>query len=101
MEIKILGIGCPQCKRLEQVAREAAAEVGVEATFIKVTDIAEIMTYDIVATPGLVINGQVTSAGRVPSEAEVVEWIKKAQARAKSVKKEDGIDVAQGAEAEN
>lgn len=82
MEIKVLGIGCPKCKQLEQVAREAVAEAGVEATFTKVTDIAEIMTYDIIATPGLVINGRVTSAGRIPSKAEVVEWIKKEQARA-------------------
>ncbi len=84
MEIKILGIGCPKCKRLEQVAREAAAEAGVEATFTKITDIAEIMNYDIIATPGLVINGEIVSAGRIPSRAEVVRWINKRQVRAKA-----------------
>ncbi len=76
MEIKILGTGCPKCKRLEQTAREAAAEIGVEATFIKVTDINEIMSYPIANTPALVVNGAVKSAGRLPSKEEVVGWLR-------------------------
>jgi len=76
MEIKILGMGCPKCKRLEEVAREAVAEAGVEAEFTKVTRIGEIMNYDIVSTPGLVINGKVVSSGRIPSKAEIVAWIR-------------------------
>ncbi len=76
MEIKILGMGCPKCKRLEEVAREAVAAAGVEAEFTKVTRIGEIMNYDIVSTPGLVINGKVVSSGRIPTKAEIVEWIR-------------------------
>ena len=75
MEIKILGSGCPNCKRLEALAREAASELGVDATFTKVTDAAEIMKYDILSTPGLVIEGNVVASGRVPRRDEIAGWI--------------------------
>lgn len=78
MEIIILGPGCPNCKKLEQVARDAVAELAVEATIRKVTDYAEIMKYPILSTPGLVIDGALASSGRIPSKAEVVSWITKA-----------------------
>ena len=70
--IKILGSGCPNCKRLEQLARKAAEKIELEAEFIKVTDYQEIVDYGILSTPGLVVNGEVVSSGRVPSEAEIV-----------------------------
>ena len=75
MEIKILGVGCANCQRLERIAREAAAEMGVEATFDHVTDMRKIMSYAILGTPGLVIDGRVVSSGRVPTKAEVSTWI--------------------------
>jgi small redox-active disulfide protein 2 len=75
MNVKILGSGCPNCKRLEKVTRQALAEMGVEATLTKVTDFGDIMTYDIVTTPGLVIDEQVVSSGRVPSKAEITSMI--------------------------
>jgi len=71
MEIKILGSGCPNCKRPEKVTQQALDEMGVEATVIKVTDFGEIMTYEILSTPGLVINERVVSSGRVPQKTEV------------------------------
>jgi small redox-active disulfide protein 2 len=79
MDIKILGIGCPKCKRLEQLAREAAAEAGVEATFTKVTDMQAIAEYAIVSTPGLVIDEEVKSSGRLPRKEEIVAWLKEAR----------------------
>lgn len=80
MEIRILGTGCPNCIRLERVAREAAQEAGIQAEFVKVTDIREIMTYPILGTPGLVINGQVKSSGRIPRKEEIIAWLKNASA---------------------
>jgi small redox-active disulfide protein 2 len=72
MEIKILGGGCPNCKRLEKLAREAAAELGIEATFTKVQDFDQIMAYDITSTPALVVDEKVKVSGRVPPKAEIV-----------------------------
>ena len=75
MEVKILGTGCPNCKRLEKTARQALDEMGVEATVTKVTDFSDIMAYDIIATPGLVIDEEVVSYGRIPSKAELTTLI--------------------------
>ena len=83
MEIKILGTGCANCKRLESVARQAVAEMGVEATITEVTDMAKIVSYDIVTTPGLVIDEKVVSSGRIPSKAEVTTWVTNALAEQK------------------
>ena len=74
MEIKILGGGCPKCDRLEAVTREVVEELGVTATFTKVKTMPEIMAYDIMTTPALVINEKVRSFGRIPDRAENVGW---------------------------
>jgi small redox-active disulfide protein 2 len=75
MEIKILGTGCPNCKRLEKVTREAVADLAIDAEVTKVTEMTDIMRYPILATPGLVIDEQVVSSGRVPTKAEVTSMI--------------------------
>lgn len=84
MEIKILGAGCPNCKRLEKVTRQTLEKMGVEATVTKVTDFNEIITYDILSTPGLVIDGNVVSSGKVPSPAQVSTMITTALAESES-----------------
>ena len=75
MEIKVLGMGCPKCKRLDKLAHTAAAELGVEATFTKVQDMDAIMSYDVTTTPALVIDDKVKSSGRLPSVDEIKAWI--------------------------
>jgi len=77
MEIKVLGTGCPKCKSLEKVTREAVAEAGIEATVLKVEDIVEIMNYGVMSTPALVIDGKVVAKGRVPSVEEIKSLITK------------------------
>ena len=72
MEIKILGSGCPNCKRLEKLAREAVAELGIEANVVKVEDFGQIMAYDITSTPALVVDEEVVVSGRVPRKDEIV-----------------------------
>lgn len=75
MEVKILGMGCPKCKRLEELARQTAGELGVEATFIKVQEMDEILAYDIVSTPALVIDQEVKASGRLPARDEIAAWL--------------------------
>jgi len=79
MEIKILGAGCPRCKRLEALAREAANELAIEATFAKVKDMDEIMSYDIISTPALVIDEEVKASGRIPRKKAIKSWLEAAQ----------------------
>lgn len=75
LTIKVLGSGCASCKRVEQIARKVAEEMAVEAEIVKVTDYNDIMDYNILSTPGLVINEKVVSSGRIPSPAEVTTWL--------------------------
>jgi small redox-active disulfide protein 2 len=80
MEIKILGGGCPNCKRLEALTRDVVEELGVEATFGHVREMSEIMTYDVLTTPALVIDEEVMASGRIPRKDEIRAWIQEAQA---------------------
>lgn len=75
MEIKILGMGCPKCQRLEELVREVADDLGIAATFTKVKEMDAIMAYDVMSTPALVIDEQVKSSGRIPRKEEIAEWI--------------------------
>lgn len=79
MEIKILGGGCAKCERLEELTREVVEELAVEAAFGHVKEMAEIMTYDVLSTPALVIDDQVKVSGRIPRKAEIRAWIAESQ----------------------
>ena len=78
LSIKILGPGCSNCAKVEQVVKKAIGAFGGEVRVEKVTDFRDITKYAILATPGLVINEKVVCAGRIPSEAEVTNWFSEA-----------------------
>lgn len=75
MVIKILGTDCPKCKMLEESAKKAVAESGIEAEVVKVTELNDIMNYGVMATPALVIDEEVKSAGKVLSPQEVSSFL--------------------------
>jgi small redox-active disulfide protein 2 len=73
--IEVLGPGCYNCHLLEEAAKQAVMMAGVEAEVIKVTDYPTIARYGILRTPGLVIDGQVVSSGRIPSAGDIAAWL--------------------------
>jgi len=75
LNIKVLGSGCANCKKLEAITRDVVSELDVDATILKVTEYPEIMKYAIMSTPGLVINEKVVSSGRIPSKAEIATFL--------------------------
>jgi small redox-active disulfide protein 2 len=77
MEIRILGTGCSNCKNLEKATYNAVAELDILADISKVEDIQQIMSYGIMRTPALVVNGKVLVYGRVPSVSEIKEMLLK------------------------
>jgi small redox-active disulfide protein 2 len=77
MEIKILGTGCPRCKTLEEITRKVVKDNAIDATVTKVEDIMEIMKYNIMTTPALVVNGKVVAKGRIPSVEEIKQFLTK------------------------
>jgi small redox-active disulfide protein 2 len=77
MEIKVLGPGCTNCTTLEKRTNDALAATGVTATVEKITDFAEIASYGVMSTPGLVIDGEVVVSGRVPKADEIEALLKR------------------------
>jgi len=74
--IKILGTGCPKCKSMEEIVTDVVKENNIDAKVEKVEDIMEIMKYNILSTPVLVIDEDIKIKGRVPSKMEVIELLK-------------------------
>ena len=75
LTIKVLGSGCANCKKLEATAHQAVDQLGIQAEIIKVTEYPDIMAYNVMSTPGLVINEKVVSTGRIPTATEVTSWL--------------------------
>ena len=73
--IKVLGPGCSNCEKVESTVKGAVASMGIEAEIIKITDYGEIMKYNVLATPGLVVNEKLVAAGRIPNQAEITTWV--------------------------
>lgn len=75
MNIKILGTGCSNCKRLEANTKNAIEELGLDVTIEKVTDIKDIMKYGVMSTPALVVDEKVKVMGKVPSSEEIKKYL--------------------------
>jgi small redox-active disulfide protein 2 len=76
MNIKILGVGCSRCKKLEQQVRDLVAKNNINTEIEKVKDIQDMIKYGIMATPGLVINEKLKSSGIIPKDEQILNWIK-------------------------
>lgn len=76
MEIKVLGPGCKKCKETEKAVLKAVEELGIQADVEKVEDMDKIADYNVLMTPGLVINGKVKVTGRVPKHKDIIKYIK-------------------------
>ena len=76
MEIKILGTGCPKCRKLEEMVKEVVQETNLDASVMKVTDIKEIVQAGVMLTPGLMIDGDVKLCGKLPPKSELAKIIK-------------------------
>lgn len=76
MKIKVLGPGCPRCFAVEEITKRALAELNVSAEIEHISDFREFIKYDIMFTPGLVINEKLKASGRIPSLEEIKGWIK-------------------------
>jgi len=74
MEIKVLGPGCPKCNQTEQMVMNALQEAGVAANVEKVTDSMEIAKYGVFGTPAVVVDGEVKTVGKVPTQEEIKNW---------------------------
>jgi len=74
--VKVLGAGCSKCKVLEQRLLTLKTEHDLDFNLIKITDLNEIISYGIMMTPGLVINGEVKSVGTVPKDSQLLQWLK-------------------------
>lgn len=77
VSVKVLGSGCANCKRLEARVREVVAARGLEAQIEKVTDYAQMMRWNIMQTPGLVVDDVLVASGRIPNEDEIAGWLAK------------------------
>ncbi|MFH1789101.1 MAG: thioredoxin family protein [Candidatus Altiarchaeota archaeon] len=75
MKIEILGMGCPKCKKVEENVKKAVAETGVDAEVVKVEEMDKILSYDIMMTPALVLDGNIKCSGKIPAVEEIVGWI--------------------------
>ena len=86
MNIKILGPGCAKCHQLEKTTGEVVKELDIDATVEEVKDMRQIIAYNVLTTPALVINEQVVSFGKVPSKTEVTQLIINAMAKEEQTK---------------
>jgi len=75
LEIKVLGSGCPNCLKLENMCREIVAKKNWDAKIEKVTDLNEFGNYGVMMTPGLIVNGRLLSQGKIPVKSTLEHWL--------------------------
>lgn len=75
MRIQILGMGCPKCEKLAEAVEAVAGEMGVDYELVKIKDLKEIMSFGVMMTPALAVDGVVRSSGRIPSPGEIREFL--------------------------
>jgi len=75
MDIKIQGPGCPKCHETERLVREVVAELSVDASVDKITDLMKIAGYGVFGTPAVVVDGEVKSVGKIPKKEEIKTWL--------------------------
>lgn len=76
MKIQILGTGCPKCQKLAEMADTAAKELELDYVLEKITDINQIMSFGVMMTPALAVNGEVKVVGKIPSEVELKQMLR-------------------------
>lgn len=76
IEIKVLGPGCPNCIKLENLVKEVVAENNIEANIEKITDMEKFLDYGIMLTPGLIVNGKALVSGKLPTKSTLEHWLK-------------------------
>jgi small redox-active disulfide protein 2 len=79
LNIKILGTGCTRCKTLEKKVRDLAELNNIQAEVLKIEDLTQIMSYSVLATPGLVINEEVKCYGSIPKDEQIITWLKESK----------------------
>jgi len=76
LDIKIIGKGCPNCEKLENLCKEVVNEENLEAQIDKITDVNEFADYGVMMTPGLLVNGKLLSQGKIPVKNTLAKWLK-------------------------
>ncbi len=74
-EVKVLGTGCKKCRATKEAIRQVAGELGLDISLEEVTEMSEIMKYNVLTTPGVVVDGRVVSKGKVPDKKEIRGWL--------------------------
>jgi small redox-active disulfide protein 2 len=77
MEIKVLGPGCKKCRATKEAIRQVVDDLGLDIQVEEVADMSEIVKYNVLTTPGVVIDGKVISSGRIPSKKDIESWLNK------------------------
>jgi len=75
MKVEILGTGCPKCKKLEKIVRKILNENDINAEIEKVEKMNDILAYNVMMTPALVIDGEVKSSGSLPDKEDILKWL--------------------------